>query len=210
MPSRLANSWSERARPVASSSNHARPRAIPLISAGSHVELCFCCANPGRTNLVSAPRRVKATARVNSTAERGLLVRGAGVPSPGPTVYAALPSRPNRHLDRVGAHGDRSDAAHIQAIIQRPAFRYPLATYLPGLYVSRGLQLTVDENYFRSVSRFTVLDRPLRHSWHVGTEPVGACCKTDQRRRDMSPTDPLREEGLIEFPYGSVWLVGHS
>jgi hypothetical protein len=26
----------------------------------------------------------------------------------------------------------------------------------------------------------------------------------------MSPTDPLCEEGLIEFPYGSVWLVGHS
>jgi Tetrapyrrole (Corrin/Porphyrin) Methylases len=24
----------------------------------------------------------------------------------------------------------------------------------------------------------------------------------------MSPTDPLREEGLVEFPYGSVWLVG--
>src|SRR5437868_7038984 len=68
MPSRLANSWSDRARPVASSSNHARPRAIALISAGSHVELCFCCANPGRTNLVSAPRRVKAAAAVSSTA----------------------------------------------------------------------------------------------------------------------------------------------
>jgi len=24
----------------------------------------------------------------------------------------------------------------------------------------------------------------------------------------MSPTDPLRDEGLVEFPYGSVWLVG--
>src|SRR5271168_1071093 len=68
MPSRLANAWSDRARPVASSSNHARPRAIALISAGSHLELCFCCANPGRTNLVSAPRRVKATAAVSSTA----------------------------------------------------------------------------------------------------------------------------------------------
>src|SRR6202007_2866185 len=39
MPSRLANSWSDRARPLTSSSNHARPRAIALISAGSHVEL---------------------------------------------------------------------------------------------------------------------------------------------------------------------------
>src|SRR2546423_13835257 len=64
MPSRLANSWSDRARPVASSSNHARPRAIALISAGSHLELCFCGANPGRTNLVSAPRRVKAAVAV--------------------------------------------------------------------------------------------------------------------------------------------------
>src|ERR1700730_16298982 len=48
--------------------DHARPRAIALIRAGSHRELCFCCANPGRTNLVSAPRRVKATAAVSSTA----------------------------------------------------------------------------------------------------------------------------------------------
>src|SRR5271155_4568210 len=64
-----ANSWSDRARPVASSSNHARPRAIALISAGSHLELCFCCANPGRTNLVSAPRRMKAAAAVSSTAQ---------------------------------------------------------------------------------------------------------------------------------------------
>src|SRR5580698_8839217 len=63
MPSRLANSWSDRARPLTSSSNHARPRAIALISAGSHCELCFCGANPGRTNLVSAPRRVKAAVK---------------------------------------------------------------------------------------------------------------------------------------------------
>src|SRR5947209_902328 len=68
MPSRLANSWSDRARPVASSSNHARPREIALISAGSHLELCFCGANLGRTNLVSAPRRVKAAVAVSSTA----------------------------------------------------------------------------------------------------------------------------------------------
>src|SRR5580692_11469039 len=49
-------------------SNHVRPRTIALISAGSHFELCFCGANPGRTNLVSAPRRVKATAAGSSTA----------------------------------------------------------------------------------------------------------------------------------------------
>jgi hypothetical protein len=53
---------------VASSSNHARSRAIALIRAGSHLELRFCCANPGRTDLVSAPRRVKATAAVSSAA----------------------------------------------------------------------------------------------------------------------------------------------
>src|SRR2546429_403087 len=48
-----------------------KPRAPPriaLISAGSHLALCFCGANPGRTNLVSAPRRVKATAAVRSRA----------------------------------------------------------------------------------------------------------------------------------------------
>src|SRR5205085_5936267 len=68
MPSRLANSWSDRARPLTSSSTHARPGAIALISAGSHLELCFCGANPGRTNLVSVPRRVKAAVAVSSTA----------------------------------------------------------------------------------------------------------------------------------------------
>src|SRR5205085_2133989 len=68
MPSRLANSWSDRARPVASSSNHARPRAIALLRAGSHRELRSCCANPGSTNLVSIPRCLKATAAVSSTA----------------------------------------------------------------------------------------------------------------------------------------------
>jgi hypothetical protein len=51
------HAWTDRARLLTSSSNHARPRAIALISAGSHLELCFCGANPGRTNLVSAPRR---------------------------------------------------------------------------------------------------------------------------------------------------------
>src|SRR5262245_8889866 len=39
MPSRLANSFSDRARPLASSSNHARPRAIALMSAGSWLAL---------------------------------------------------------------------------------------------------------------------------------------------------------------------------
>jgi hypothetical protein len=55
-----------RARPVASSSNHACPRAIALISAGSHLEAWLCCANPGSTSLVSAPRRLKSTAAVSS------------------------------------------------------------------------------------------------------------------------------------------------
>src|SRR6516164_2784347 len=56
------SSRSDRARPVASSSNHVRPRAIALISAGSHRDLSICCASPGSTSLVSAPRRLKATA----------------------------------------------------------------------------------------------------------------------------------------------------
>src|SRR5438309_12131969 len=45
MPSRWVNSRSDRARPAASTPNHARPRAIALISVGSHRELSFCCAN---------------------------------------------------------------------------------------------------------------------------------------------------------------------
>src|SRR5215831_3102916 len=66
MPSRLASSSSDRARPVASSSNHARPRTTALISAGSHLEPTLCCASPGNTNLVATPRRLKPTAAVNS------------------------------------------------------------------------------------------------------------------------------------------------
>src|SRR5438132_85022 len=77
MPSRLANSWSDRARPMASSSNHARPRAIALISVGSHRDLRSCCANRGSTNLVSIPRGVKATAAVRST-EPPLALSDAG------------------------------------------------------------------------------------------------------------------------------------
>ena len=59
---RLAESCGDRTRPVASSSTHARPRAITLISAGSHREGWFCCASPGSTSLVSTPRRLNATA----------------------------------------------------------------------------------------------------------------------------------------------------
>jgi hypothetical protein len=44
-----------------------RARAIALIRAGSHLEPCPCCVNPGRTNLVSAPHRLKAAAAVSST-----------------------------------------------------------------------------------------------------------------------------------------------
>src|SRR6516164_3587700 len=66
MPSRLASSSSDRTRPVASSSNHARPRTTALISAGSHLEGWFCGASPGNTILVATPRRLKSTAAVNS------------------------------------------------------------------------------------------------------------------------------------------------
>src|SRR6267142_826188 len=66
MPPRSANSRSDRARPAASSSNHARPRAIALISVGSHRERSFCVATPGSTSLISTPRRLKATGAVSS------------------------------------------------------------------------------------------------------------------------------------------------
>ena len=56
------------ARPLASSSNHARPRAIALISAGSCFVLWFCDVKPGSTSLFSAPRRLNSTAAVNSMA----------------------------------------------------------------------------------------------------------------------------------------------
>src|SRR5258707_5233728 len=61
-----ANSRSDRARPAASSSNHARPRAIALISVGSHRERSFCTATPGSTSLISTPRRLNATRAVIS------------------------------------------------------------------------------------------------------------------------------------------------
>src|ERR1700730_7910890 len=66
MPSRSANSRSDRARPAASSSNPARPRAIALISAGSHLERSFRTATPGSTSLISTPWRLKATGAVSS------------------------------------------------------------------------------------------------------------------------------------------------
>jgi phosphoribosylpyrophosphate synthetase len=119
MPSRLASSWSDRARPVASSSNHARPRAIALISAGSHRELCLCCANPGGTNLVSAPRRVNnrpsvplagrtvivaddgiATGSTARTALRAIRNAGAG------KIVLAVPVAPKGALDELQTEVD--------------------------------------------------------------------------------------------------------
>src|ERR1700739_1325538 len=66
MPSRSANSRSDRAHPAASSSDHARPGAIALISVGSHLDLSFCDATAGSTNLISTPRRLKVTGAVSS------------------------------------------------------------------------------------------------------------------------------------------------
>jgi len=66
MPSRSANSRSDRARPAASSSNHARSSAIALISRGSHLELPFSVATPGSTRLISTPRRLNVTGAVSS------------------------------------------------------------------------------------------------------------------------------------------------
>src|SRR6266853_1440735 len=66
MPLHSANSRSDRARPAASSSNHARPRAIALIRVGSHLGRSFCIATPGSTSLISTPRRLNATSAVSS------------------------------------------------------------------------------------------------------------------------------------------------
>src|SRR5712675_3484467 len=71
MPLHSANSRSDRARPAASSSNHARPRAIALIRVGSHLERSFDNATPGSTSLISTPRRLTAPGAVSSI---GLLV----------------------------------------------------------------------------------------------------------------------------------------
>src|ERR1700758_2009496 len=54
MPSRLASSWSDRARPLTSSSNHARPRAIALITGYARVS----------TQQQDLARQIKALKRV--------------------------------------------------------------------------------------------------------------------------------------------------
>src|SRR5437762_2200714 len=54
MQSRLAKSASDRARPVASPSNHARPRAIALSRAGSYREPGLWSASPASISLVAA------------------------------------------------------------------------------------------------------------------------------------------------------------
>jgi hypothetical protein len=68
MPWSLANSWSDRARPVASSSNHVRPRAIAFISAGPHRDLSFCCASPVESrSALSAGRGIDPASAVQRT-----------------------------------------------------------------------------------------------------------------------------------------------
>src|SRR6516225_9780599 len=89
MPSRLARSSSDRTRPVASSSNHARPRTTALISAGSHLEGWFCGASPGNTILVATPRRLKSTAAVNSI----VLAPGASDTREGKSPLNSAPCR---------------------------------------------------------------------------------------------------------------------
>src|SRR5437016_208189 len=90
MPSRSANSRSDRARPAASSSNHARPRAIALISVGSHFDLSFSDATAGSTSLISTPRRLKPTGVVSSI---GL--------SLGFSDEGGMTAPPNNRLDEV-------------------------------------------------------------------------------------------------------------
>src|SRR5216684_2519532 len=109
MPSRLANSWSDRARPVASSSNQARPRTIALVNAGSQLDLWFSCASPGSTSLVSTPRCLKATATFSSI-EVSLAVSDADNetplphrgPQPGVEQYPPLGMFDKKDRDRQG------------------------------------------------------------------------------------------------------------
>src|SRR5438093_2410878 len=83
MPSRSANSRSDRARPAASSSNHARPRAIALINVGSHRERSFWIATSGSTSLISTPRRLKAIGAASSIGlSLGLSDEGCGTAPP--------------------------------------------------------------------------------------------------------------------------------
>src|SRR6266850_6205317 len=72
MPSRSANSRSDRARPAASSSNHARLLRDRLDQRGSHFERSFCIATPGSTSLISIPRRPNATGAVSSSESPGI------------------------------------------------------------------------------------------------------------------------------------------
>src|SRR6267378_3794783 len=69
MPSRSANSRSDRARPAASSSNHARLLRDRLDQPGSHFERSFV---PGSTSLISIPRRLNATGAVSSSESPGI------------------------------------------------------------------------------------------------------------------------------------------
>src|SRR5712671_55550 len=104
MPSRSANSRSDRARPAASSSNHARPRAIALISVGSHFDLSFCDATAGSTSLISTPRRLKATGVVSSIGlSLGFSDKG------GMTAPPQQPAAPNPDHDCVLLDHNRLD-----------------------------------------------------------------------------------------------------
>ena len=105
MPSRWANSSSDRARPVASSPNHARPRAIALISAGSPLDGWCCCADPSSTSLVPAPRRSKSTAVASSIVPPpGFSDARSGTPPPNSALRRRLirilpqpgPKRPSK------------------------------------------------------------------------------------------------------------------
>src|ERR1700740_3162627 len=120
MPSRLANSWSDRARPLTSSSNHARPRAIALISAGSHVEL--------RRGLLLGPD-VASSASETASDSAVELTATAAFTRRGAETKLVLPGlAPQKHSSRCdpalikaiarGARGLRSSSAAGPALPQ--------------------------------------------------------------------------------------------
>src|SRR5882724_2115153 len=107
MPSRSANSRSDRARPAASSSNQARPRTIALISVGSHLERSLCIATPGSTSLISTPRRRKATGAVSSIElSLGFSDAGDAPANDGPRLLSSRPFRARLFLGRESFGGE--------------------------------------------------------------------------------------------------------
>src|SRR6516225_8956096 len=192
MPSRLARSSSDRTRPVASSSNHARPRTTALISAGSHLEGWFCGASPGNTILVATPRRLKSTAAVNSI----VLAPGASDTREG---KSPLNSAPCRTLMTICLSSTMTCSTSSRTILarssgaRRRAAASGTAEQFPHLVAGHGRRTKSFEQPRRVGQRVdqdadhTIFDLP------GGQPPVLSaivCCRGDQGCRDVIAIAP--------------------